>query len=157
MSSPSPDIQKPPDLAYPSPETADLLKHSHNCPCSEKPPLDAPKPDLPPCLKNPHHHIIGHAHAAPHVHPVSVHVHASPKSGHAPKLAPPSCNCHLQGDVGSVGVQEVVEGGGRKIEADDRIEVSPLPPALPPRPPPRPRGEGLGTLTSRSHFREGKN
>lgn len=59
--------------------------------------------------------------------------------------------------MGSVSVQEVVEGGGRKIEADDRIEVSPLPPALPPRPPPRPRGEGLGTLNSRSHYREGRN
>lgn len=36
----------------------------------------------------------------------------------------------------------------RKLE-EDRIEVSPLPPALPPRPPPRPRYEGVGSLNSR--------
>lgn len=52
-----------------------------------------------------------------------------------PKIIQSNCTCHLQDsqkdkdDVNNL----------RKFEADDRIEISPLPPALPPRPPPRPR------------------
>lgn len=56
------------------------------------------------------------------------------------------------------GVQEIREGGGlqeTKQDADDRIEISPLPPALPPRPPPRPRVDGQGTLNARGQFSEG--
>lgn len=87
------------------------------------------------------------------MHPVNVHT--SPKDTHATKLAPSSCTCHLQNE--DDGGQDGHDAGvGRKLEADDRIEISPMPPALPPRPPPRPRMDGLGTLTNRSHLRRGE-
>lgn len=53
-------------------------------------------------------------------------------------------------------IRESVGGQETKQEADDRIEISPLPPALPPRPPPRPRVDGQGTLNARGHFSNGK-
>lgn len=161
MSSPSPEIQKnPTDHTYQSSETSEhsLLKHTFNC--SEKAPINCPKADSghSHCLgqsKGGHHHGVIGFNSTSHVHPVSVHVHASPKDGHVTKISPPSCTCHLQNEED--GNQDGHDGGvGRKLDADDRIEISPMPPALPPRPPPRPRTDGLGTLTNRSHLRGGK-
>lgn len=167
MSSPSPDIQKSSDHAYQTSETSDhsLLKHPHVCSCCEKDP--PPKTDLSThhCHLHPKvthtHNVINLSHANPtsHIHPttqsVHVHVHASPKSGSAPKLSPAACNCHL--DETGDGGQEIRDGGVQetKQDADDRIEISPLPPALPPRPPPRPRLDGQGTLSTRGHFSTG--
>lgn len=150
MSSPSPETQKSPDL-YPSNEATDLLKHPHVCTCGEKSSIDLTEISH----KNIHHHNAINLGQASHVHPVNVHVHASPKSGHSVKMTSPACSCHLQDDR-DVGQDARDVGGGRKLDPDDRIEISPLPPALPPRPPPRPRFEGHGTLLSRSPMREGE-
>lgn len=85
-----------------------------------------------------------HTHAHQHyqhtaAHALSqVHVHVHTPAPQAPKTMA-NCTCHLQN------VNDAENGGQdpeRKIEADDRIEISPLPPALPPRPPPRPRYDG---------------
>lgn len=170
MSSPSPsDIQKSSDHAYQTSETSEhsLLKHPHVCSCCEKDP--PPKTDLTShCHLHPKvthtHNVINLSHGNPtsHIHPttqsVHVHVHASPKSGSAPKLPPSAiCNCHLE--EGGESGQEIREGGGiqeTKQDADDRIEISPLPPALPPRPPPRPRIDGQGTLGTRGQFTRGR-
>lgn len=168
MSSPSPsDIQKSSDHAYQTSETSEhsLLKHPHVCSCYEKDPL--PKTDHSThCHLHPKathtHNVINMSHGNPtsHIHPttqsVHVHVHASPKSGNAPKLPPPVCNCHLEET--SEDAQEIRESSGvqeTKQDADDRIEISPLPPALPPRPPPRPRLDGQGSLSARGHFSRG--
>lgn len=174
MSSPSPDIQKTSDHAYQTSESSDhaLLTHAHTCPCTEKTSIDNPKTadgSHTHCITSSHHHnVINLSHIPPtttsHIHPISqavhVHVHASPKSGHAPKVTTtkPKCNCHLQDNNDSnVETQEQnIAASGRKLEADDRIEVSPLPPALPPRPPPRPRFDEHGTLSSRISPRECK-
>lgn len=170
MSSPSPDIQKSSDHAYQSSETSDhsLLKHPHVCSCCEKEP-PPPKTDLSAhCHAHPKvghaHNVISLSHGNPtsHVHPstqsVHVHVHASPKTGNAPRPPPAAgCNCHLE-EAGD-GAPEIREGAGpqdSKQDADDRIEISPLPPALPPRPPPRPRTDGQGTLSTRGHFSDGR-
>lgn len=165
MSSPSPEIQKSNDHPYPSSETSDhtLLKHPRVCSCCEKEP--PPKTDL---AAHCHSHAkVAHAHnvlinaATSHMHPttqsVHVHVHASPKTGSATKLPPAACNCHLEETRDGVSeIRESVGGQETKQEADDRIEISPLPPALPPRPPPRPRTDGQGTLNARGHFSNGR-
>lgn len=148
MSSPSPDPQKSTDHTYQSSETSDhgLLNHSLPCPC-EKTSLDASKTDLHPhCIPklNHHHNIIALSHSPPnanHVHPHS-HAHGSPKTA--------TCTCHFQEDTDVITDSDT----GRKIEPDDRIEVSNLPPALPPRPPPRPRLDG--TINSRHRPRNRK-
>lgn len=150
MSTPSPDPQKG-DLTYQSSETSDhgLLSHVHTCNCSEKQTVDQSKTELTHthCMpKSNHHHVISLSHppnATSHLHP-HVHVHTSPKIETAPKI---SCTCHKkQEDCENIGEIEQ-RGQNRKMEPDDRIEVSPLPPALPPRPPPRPRYDG--SLNSR--------
>ncbi|KAJ8980143.1 hypothetical protein NQ317_014637 [Molorchus minor] len=135
-------IPKKVDHAYPSSEASDhgLLSHVHTCTCSDKANVDPPKTDLshpPHCLPTANHH-----HASVHVH-----VHPSPKTSHGAKIAPPTCTCHLQEDCENVDDMES-RSQNRKAEADDKIEVSPLPPALPPRPPPRP-SEVLDDLNSR--------
>lgn len=162
MSSPSPGPPSVNEHTYQPSETSDhgLLNHSHSCLCPEKSTEEKNETNHAHChhgIKNHahHHNIIGITHAPSpvtnHTHSINqsvhVHVHASPKTGHAPKIIPPNCNCHLQNNDSS---SELHETGSRKLEADDSIEVSPLPPALPPRPPPRPRTDGHGTLTSRS-------
>ncbi|KAJ8955808.1 hypothetical protein NQ318_005349 [Aromia moschata] len=139
MSSPSPDPQKV-DHAYPSSEASDhgLLGHVHACTCSEKPSADTPpKTDpshQPLCLPKPaHHHVIGLGHAlSASGHALSAGGHAPTASGHVHALGQP-VHAH-EGE----NVADVDQAGpqGRKLEPDDRIEVSPLPPALPPRPPP---------------------
>lgn len=163
MSSPSPDPQKSPDHTYQSSETSDhgLLNHGHTCSCNDKSAIDSSKTDLHShCIsKSTHHHnIISLSHVPAntnHIHPINqsvhVHVHASPKTAHTPKIIPSTCTCHLQEDA-----DVIVEADtqGRKLEPDDRIEVSNLPPALPPRPPPRPRLDG--TLGSRHRIRSCK-
>lgn len=163
MSSPSPDPQKAAEHTYQSSETSDhgLLAHGHPCPCADKP-VDSSKSELHGhCLsKSSHHHnIISLSHVPAntnHIHPINqsvhVHVHASPKTAHSPKIVPSTCTCHLQEDADAIAEAEVAQG--RKLEADDRIEVSNLPPALPPRPPPRPRLDG--TLSSRHRARSCK-
>ena len=166
MSSPSPDTQKSADHACPpATETGDhaiLPPHAHSCLCNEKPNLENPKSETTHshCLSQGHHlNVINLSHAPPattnHVHPVNqpvhIHSHSSPKIGNIPKALQPKCNCHLQ--EGCEGNPEVLDENvaqSRKLEPDDRIEVSPLPPALPPRPPPRPRFDGQGTLSNRS-------
>ncbi|XP_072391707.1 uncharacterized protein [Diabrotica undecimpunctata] len=147
MSTPSPDPQKG-ELAYQSSETSDrgLLAHVHTCTCSDKPSTENTKNE------NTHVHagvrsgslqqIVNINHAVAHSH--------SPKIGHAPKVKSVSCRCHIQDDCENIGEFNQTEQG-RKNEADDRIEVSPLPPALPPRPPPRPRYDG--SLSSRYRSR----
>lgn len=179
MSSPSPDPQKNPDITYQQADDTDhvlLTSHTHQCQCnSEKCNLDnngaTTKSETSHihCLAH-HHNVLNLTHVPPsttnHIHPISqsvhVHVHASPKTTHTPKVVTPSCNCHVvsgnSGDGGDVsGITNsdnvVVMNQVRKVDmADDRIEVSPLPPALPPRPPPRPRNE----ITSRPRSRECK-
>jgi hypothetical protein len=163
MSSSSPDPQKPGDHPYQSSESSDhdLLGHGHACPCGDKTSIDPSKTDHHThCLsKSTHHHnIIGLSHVPAntnHIHPISqsvhVHVHASPKTAHTPKIVPSTCSCHLQEDADAVAEADAALGQTRKLEADDRIEVSNLPPALPPRPPPRPRLDG--TLNSRHRAR----
>lgn len=158
MSSPSPpDPQKVVEHSYQTSEEGDhvLLTHSHACQCSEKCALDSKAETTHiHCLSH-HHNVLNLTHVPPsstsHIHPVSqsvhVHVHASPKTGHTSKVNPPTCNCHTENTENTA---ETTIRQNRKIEADDRIEVSPLPPALPPRPPPRPRNE----LTSRPRSRE---
>ncbi|RZC36952.1 hypothetical protein BDFB_007382 [Asbolus verrucosus] len=166
MSSPSPDPQKGVDHTYQSSETSDhgLLTHGHACPCNEKANIDSSKTDLHAhCLsKSSHHHnIISLSHVPAntnHIHPINqsvhVHVHASPKTAHTPKI-PSTCTCHLQEDADAIAEADGSLGqSARKLEADDRIEVSNLPPALPPRPPPRPRLDG--TLNSRHRPRNRK-
>lgn len=155
MSSPSPDPQKG-DLTYQSSETSDhgLLSHVHTCTCSEKSTIESTKTELAPhthCMpKSAHHHVISLSHppnTTSHLHP-HVHVHTTPKIETTPKM---SCTCHnKQEDCETIGEIEP-RGPSRKMEPDDRIEVSPLPPALPPRPPPRPRYEG--SLSSRQRPR----
>lgn len=174
MSSPSPGPQSGPEHTYQPSDSSDhaLISHTHTCQCSEKPTnIDPSK-----CESNiSHSHLSGKSshhhnlinlstHGPPttttHTHPtnqsVHVHVHAPPSSTHPPKLQSSTCNCHLQ--VENENPSEILQttAPSRKIEADDRIEVSPLPPALPPRPPPRPRTEGHSTLSSRSRIRERK-
>ncbi|KAG5868087.1 hypothetical protein JTB14_008545 [Gonioctena quinquepunctata] len=152
MSSPSPDPQKG-DLAYQSSDTSDhgLLSHAHSCTCSEKPAADPPKTEHSHthCLTKPNlHHALNLSHA-----PLATghaHIHSSPKIGPMPKSVSSSCTCHIQEDCENVAERDQC-GQGRKTEADDRIEVSPLPPALPPRPPPRPRYDG--SLNSRCRAR----
>lgn len=144
MSTPSPDLQKG-DLTYQSSETSDhgLLTHVHTCTCSDK--------TLSNTAKNETNHthlgtrqgnlqqIVNTSHSSIHAHNV---IHSqSPKTEHIPKVIGSSCTCHIQEDCENTeGFGQ--SGQGRKSEADDRIEVSPLPPALPPRPPPRPRYDG---------------
>ncbi|KAJ8925505.1 hypothetical protein NQ315_009344 [Exocentrus adspersus] len=160
MSSPSPDPQKV-EHAYQSSEASDhgLLNHApHTCTCSEKlNVIETPKTELTHthCVpKTNLHHVINLSHApssTSHIHPINqavhVHVHPSPKTGQMPKIVPPSCTCHIQEDCETIGNMDSV-AQNRKID-EDRIEVSPLPPALPPRPPPRPRYDGNGSLNSR--------
>lgn len=155
MSSPSPDPQKA-EHAYQPSEASDhgLL---HGCTCSDTPKTDL---NLPHGVSKPgHHHVINLSHAptpTSHVHPIGqpvhVHVHPSPKTGQVAKMASPPCTCHVQ--EGCENVQEEEPGTqGRKVD-EDRIEVSPLPPALPPRPPPRPRYDG--SLGSRCRLGTGE-
>ncbi|CAG9860764.1 unnamed protein product [Phyllotreta striolata] len=154
MSSPSPDHQKA-ELTYQSSETSDhgLLGHVHACTCSEKAPSN-PKNEsgLSHMVANrpgPVQQIVNTSHASIHVHNM---IHSqSPKTERALKNKGGSCTCHIQEDCETAeGFEQT--GQGRKSDADDRIEVSPLPPALPPRPPPRPRFDGsLGSrYTSRT-------
>lgn len=178
MSSPSPGPPSGGELTYQPSETSDhaLLSHSHSCLCPEKvaeaQKSDTNHPHCHPSAKQQqqqhahHHNVIGLTHPPPgstnHQHGVNqsvhVHVHASPKTGQAPKVVPPTCNCHLQtnNESSPAEIHDTNIVQNRKLEADDSIEVSPLPPALPPRPPPRPRIDGHGTLTSRVRPREGK-
>lgn len=195
MSSSSPDPQKSQDITYQQPEDTDhvlLTSHSHQCQCNnEKCNLDntggTSKSETSHihCLAH-HHNVLNLTHVPPsttnHIHPISqsvhVHVHASPKTSHTPKVVQPSCNCHVVSgnNSGSVSGGVVVGDGidvvtgvqsannsdnvvvmnqvrNNKVDtADDRIEVSPLPPALPPRPPPRPRND----INSRPRSRECK-
>ncbi|CAH1117348.1 unnamed protein product [Phaedon cochleariae] len=129
MSTPSPDPQKS-EHAYQSSDASDhgLLGRVHACTCAEKPPSDTP-PDLRHARLNLDH--------APHK------LQATPKGGAG------ACTCHVREEQDGGDLEQC--GQGRKMEADDRIEVSPLPPALPPRPPPRPRYEG--SLSSRVRVR----
>lgn len=60
------------------------------------------------------------------------------------------------GCEGPEDIHHGVDMQGRKLDADDRIDISPLPPALPPRPPPRPRAEGHSTLGSRTRPQQRK-
>lgn len=144
MSTPSPDPQKG-DLAYQSSEASEhgLLSHVHTCTCSEKP-QEAPKTDLGHAHAIPKttlHHVIGLSHTSNMLS--HAHVHATPKM---------TCTCHnIQEDCENLGEDEIRQN--RKLE-EDRIEVSPMPPALPPRPPPRPRYDG--SLNSRYRPRIGK-
>lgn len=175
MSAPSPDIQKT-GGEHTYQQTSDtsehsLLKHPHVCSCCEKDSTPLKTDHSTHCHSHPKithtHNVINLTHGNPtnHMHPttqsVHVHVHASPKSGSATKLPSTGCNCHLEEITGENG-QEIRESGGggqetKHQDTDDRIEISPLPPALPPRPPPRTRFEGQGTLmsSSRGHFSEG--
>ncbi|XP_048518014.1 uncharacterized protein LOC125502786 [Dendroctonus ponderosae] len=166
MSSPP---QDPPNMEhhYQSSEASDhgLLSHAHTCTCcrecADRP--ESPKTDHhhPHCVpkSSPHHVMaLGNSHLQTgHVH----HNHqqrvpASPKTGNpGPKLAG-TCTCHLK--VESEGddrpnIEQTPQA--RKLE-EDRIEVSPLPPALPPRPPPRPRYDGNSSLNSRYRPQIGK-
>lgn len=165
MSSPTgtPSI---PESTYQSAEPTDhgLISppHHNTCLCDQKsePPNHAHQHCHPPTGLSPSHHrrnVLGLPHAPSpttnRAHSVNqsvhVHVHASPKTGHAPKIIPlpPSCGCHLH-NASETPVE--IHDSNRKLDADDSIEVSPLPPALPPRPPPRPRIDGHGTLNSRT-------
>lgn len=167
MSSPSPDAPKIADLAYQQhqqhqqhqAEEAEhiLLSHSHQCQCSgEKCGLEG-KPETAHihCLAR-HHNVLSLTHVPPsstsHIHPISqsvhVHVHASPKASPGPKPGAPPCGCHVD-SRNDEAVESALNLQPRKADPDDRIEVSPLPPALPPRPPPRPRNEMLSRPRSR--------
>lgn len=173
MSSPSPDPQKTPDIGYQQDDSDHVLltSHTHQCQCNnEKCNLDNTAATTKSetshihCLAH-HHNVLNLTHVPPtttnHIHPISqsvrVHVHASPKTSHSPKVVTPSCNCHIVNGSDGGDVTGIVSGGDnvvmsqvRKIDAaDDRIEVSPLPPALPPRPPPRPRNEIISRPRSR--------
>ncbi|KAH1001031.1 hypothetical protein HUJ04_013293 [Dendroctonus ponderosae] len=163
---------------YQSSEASDhgLLSHAHTCTCCrEVGPLEYSRlhgsngrmfqcADRPESPKTDHHHPHCVPKSSPHhvmalgnSHLQTGHVHhnhqqrvpASPKTGNpGPKLAG-TCTCHLK--VESEGddrpnIEQTPQA--RKLE-EDRIEVSPLPPALPPRPPPRPRYDGSSSLNSR--------
>lgn len=143
----SPDPQKT-ENAYQSSEASDHGLLTHTCTCSDKSNYDPTKTENVHCLtKTNHHHHHAISPTISHMHP-NVHVHPSPKTSHTSKVATAACTCHVQDD-GETGNE--IDGGAanRKTEADDRIEVSPLPPALPPRPPPRPRYDGHGSINSR--------
>ncbi|XP_018327733.1 homeobox protein 2 isoform X2 [Agrilus planipennis] len=168
MSSPSPGPQSSIENAYHPSDTSEhaLLSFNHTRQCIENNcPLENPKPCNIQCshvkpshhhniLNHPHHTTLSTSHSQNAINQaVHVHVHNSLNQVLPSKVSPPPCNCHLQSDNESnLEKHEVVAHGQNKnkIEVDDRIEVSPLPPALPPRPPPRPRSDGLGTLNSRS-------
>lgn len=164
MSSPSPSPQAGIDHTYQSGDTGD-----HPCQCNEKTNRESSKCDanLPHSHitnKSGHHHnllnVTSHGNPSTHTHTtnqaVHVHVHSPPGSTHGQKIQSISCNCHLQTEVENNADIHQCTVPNRKNEADDRIEVSPLPPALPPRPPPRPRTDGSNTLSSRSRLQEGK-
>lgn len=178
MSSPSPDLQKT-DHLYLSNEGGTgsddhtPLNHSHQCSCAEKASLDpiaktdSPKHTHHSLSKTAHHHVINLSHpptTTSHIHPIQSvpkHVHASSPSNtcHSTKVITNSmCTCHVMQESSDNGNEIETSAGqnARKIEADDRIEVSPLPPALPPRPPPRQRFEGRGTTDSRFRPQTGK-
>lgn len=170
MSSPSPDIQKT-DHLYLSNEVGNgsddqtALNHSHQCTCSEKASLDqisktdSPKHGHRSLSKSSHHAAVINVSHPPtttsHIHPIQsvpMHVHAaSTNTCHSTKVITNSmCTCHVMQEISDNGNEiEPSTQYTRKIEADDRIEVSPLPPALPPRPPPRQRFDGRETLGSR--------
>ncbi|XP_066154293.1 uncharacterized protein [Euwallacea fornicatus] len=152
---------------YQSSEASDhgLLTHAHCTCCREcaTERSETPKTDhiYPPCLakSSPHHlpHHVGglsHTHLQPsHVHLNHHHVAAPPKTETGANKMCGSCSCHIKVDNESGDRANLEQSAqARKLE-EDRIEVSPLPPALPPRPPPRPRYEGAGSLGSRYRSR----
>ncbi|KAB0804276.1 hypothetical protein PPYR_01246 [Photinus pyralis] len=170
MSSPSPVSQIPTEHTYQPSDSSDHVLISHNnCQCTEVLNKDSPKCDpnvchsFPQnkCKSNHHHNLINLSTHGPanttHSHSTnqSVHVHVHSPPGSTLSKQPPqtACNCHspLENES-NADVHQTIQSN-RKIEADDRIEVSPLPPALPPRPPPRPRTDVHGTLNSRSRIR----
>ncbi|XP_057656834.1 uncharacterized protein LOC130894209 isoform X1 [Diorhabda carinulata] len=136
MSTPSPDPQKG-EINYQSSETSDrvLLTHIHTCTCTEKPLTEPSTNSRSGNLQQ----IVNNSHGSNHIHTVA-HSH-SPKITHSSKMKGGNCNCHKQEDCEDIAEFEQTDQV-RKTDADDRIEVSPLPPALPPRPPPRPRYDG---------------
>ncbi|KAK9886652.1 hypothetical protein WA026_017573 [Henosepilachna vigintioctopunctata] len=158
MSSPSPDLPNSSEYLHQHPSDNELTHPSQKCQCNEK--LDeiietfkTEPPHLHCPLRTTNHHHSSHALNAPsHSHPVnqlsqinqiscSTHniqsIQSSPKINPATKLSKTGCSCHLPED--EHGKEETERRDVRKFEPDDRIEISPLPPALPPRPPPRPR------------------
>lgn len=164
MSSSSPDPSKSPDHLLPVNENNELIHPNQKCQCNERlrDTIETPKTDLshPHCSSKAihHHHSTQTLTAPQHSHQInqlnqinqiscSVHtiqnIQASPNTG---------CSCHFQEEShqkDEVDVREL-----RKFESDDRIEISPLPPALPPRPPPRPRFDS--SLNSRYRTRIGE-
>ncbi|XP_050293859.1 uncharacterized protein LOC126734326 isoform X2 [Anthonomus grandis grandis] len=148
------------DHHYQSSDTSDhgLLSH-HTCTCCrecletpETPKTEHPRHPLP----SPHHHVVNLSHTplqmTHHVH-LNHHNHhhgaAVPPATASPKPQVKNCTCHLKTENEAEERQNIEPNAqGRKLD-EDRIEVSPLPPALPPRPPPRPRYEGTGSLNSR--------
>ncbi|KAF5274127.1 hypothetical protein FQR65_LT04525 [Abscondita terminalis] len=168
MSSPSPVPQSGTEHTYQPSDSSDHALLNHTCQCNEVPNIDSSKSDstlchsyIPNKCKLTHHHNLVNisTHGSSNVtHPhttnqsVHVHVHAPPNST-LTKQPPSNCNCHIQLENENAEIRQTTPSN-RKIEADDRIEVSPLPPALPPRPPPRPRTDGRSTLSSRSRIPE---
>lgn len=169
MSSPLPGSQSSTENHYQPSDSNDhaLLNHANACQCHDKTNSDPSKCESGSSHchlnnKNNHHHNLINLslHVPTHSHStntaVHVHPHSTPTSVHSSKVQTSTCNCHLQSENQSN--LEIIQQSvsNRKHEADDRIEVSPLPPALPPRPPPRPRIDDLNTLSTRSRNRECK-
>lgn len=120
------------------------VQHHHQhfqCKCNlEKPTTESTNAEISSSNPHCHHHHV----ASPINQSVHVHVHAQPKNA-------AQCGCYHKESAEPISTADVHEresASSRKIDDDNRIEVSPLPPALPPRPPPRPRlGDGsFGTL-----------
>ncbi|KAF5275053.1 hypothetical protein FQA39_LY06990 [Lamprigera yunnana] len=170
MSSPSPVPQSGTDHAFQPSDSSDHALITHPCQCTELSTVDTSKPEstlchsyIPNKCKLSHNHNLinisshGPSTTTTHSHPnnqsVHVHVHA-PQNSTLTKQPPSNCNCHIQLENENNPEVHQTTTTNRKSEADDRIEVSPLPPALPPRPPPRPRTDGRSTLSSRSRTHE---
>ncbi|XP_076258589.1 uncharacterized protein LOC143195398 isoform X3 [Rhynchophorus ferrugineus] len=161
MSSPSPDPSKV-DHHYPSSETSDhvLLSHTHTCTCCREciektePPKTEHLHSHCHTKSNSHHqhHLININHPpiqTSHVHPSHRHVPSSPKPETQTTKLVGNCTCHLKTENDSEDAPAIEQNAQTRKIDEDRIEVSPLPPALPPRPPPRPRYDGTSSLNSR--------
>ncbi|CAG9764423.1 unnamed protein product [Ceutorhynchus assimilis] len=161
MSSLSQDPSKM-DHHYQCSESSDhgLLTHTHTCTCCrdciETP--ESPKTENlhPHCIAKStahhQHHVINLAHPhlqTSHVHLGHHHVPSSPKNGNQAAKLQGSCTCHIKAENETDDRSSIEPTPQTRKLDEDRIEVSPLPPALPPRPPPRPRYDGTNSLNSR--------
>nr|CAH7760227.1 unnamed protein product [Callosobruchus chinensis] len=148
----------------PDPQKGELLSSDASehgllppCPCQQhecSAPPHTPKADH----QGHNHHNMRHVHQTHYNKNITAscptHLHHQAKVSGA---CGGCCHTHRPPEEEPVSVGSGDDAGGgvcrKNDHPDDRIEVSPLPPALPPRPPPRPRYGGGGTLGSDASLR----